>query len=393
MPSIEFLPLAVNPGNYPKSRLSMLPSKARIGWPEQAPNRLPCAFLDPQEFFVYGRYALVEALKRAGVGTGKAVLLPAYHCRTIVESALHLGADVRFYPMTPDLRPDFSVIPELVADGAVRALLLTHYFGFANALDDALRFCATHGIALIEDCAHAFYGEQDGRILGTLGQYAVASAWKFLPLRDGAVLRDNTGARTIPTLRAQSLKAEFKALLSGLEMHTRARLGKTELPVPDVEGLIGRARSIAEAGTRTAGEDEFQIDPGKVEMAGLMTSRWLVAHTEHAGVIRSRRKNYRHWLAGVRDLPGVRPLFPTLPDGTVPYAFPLLTDAAGMVFHALKLAGIPIWRWEDVAKADCLISQDYRLRLLQLPCHQDLSREEIDWMLRVLHGVLPGLLA
>ena len=124
----------------------------------------------------------------------------------------------------------------------------------------------------------------------------------------------------------------------------------------------------------------------------LATSCWMVEHAAHDQVMRRRRENYQHWLAGVQGLQGVQPLFPELPDGVVPYAFPLLTDAGGLVFHALKLAGIPIWRWEDVAKTECPVSLDFRLRLLQLPCHQDLSREEIDWMLRVLHGVVPGLL-
>lgn len=393
MPSVEFLPLAVNPSDYPKSRLSMLPSPARMAWPGLRRSPAPSAFLDSQDFFVYGRYALVEALKRAGVTPGKAVLLPAYHCRTIVESVLHLGAEVRFYPMTPDLHPDCAAMPELVADGTVCAMLLTHYFGFANALDEAQRFCAAHDIVLIEDCAHAFYGKQDGRVLGTIGQYAVASAWKFLPLRDGAMLRDNTGARPVFDLRRHPFKNEIKALLAMLELRVRASLGAPGLPKLDVTELNRRAHAIAATGARPTGVDEIQFLPSQVEMAGLATSRWLVAHTAHDQVMRLRRENYQHWLAGVADLPSVRPLFPVLPEGAVPYAFALLTDAAGLIFHALKLAGIPIWRWEDVAKTDCPISQDYRLRLLQLPCHQDLNREEIDWMLRVLHEVLPDLLA
>lgn len=393
MPSIEFLPLAVNPGNYPKSRLSMLPSLARIVWPGREATPTSCAFLDIPEFFVYGRYALVQALKRSGVSPGKVVLLPAYHCRTIVESVLHLGAEVRFYLTKPNLSPDFTVMPELVSDGKVRALLLTHYFGFPNALEEAQNFCAAHDIKLIEDCAHAFYGEQDGQVLGTFGHYSVASAWKFLPLRDGAVLRDNTLASTPVDLRPQPIKAEIKALLAMLELRARSGLGRAKLQEFEAAELVGRARTIAAASVKPAGGNDIQFNPCQVEMAGLASSRWLVAHSAHARVIRRRRENYLHWLAGVCDLPGIRPLFPVLPEGTVPYAFPLLTDTSGLLFHALKLAGIPIWRWEDVAITDCPVARDYRLRLLQLPCHQDLSREEIDWMLRVLRGVLPGLLA
>ena len=392
MPSIEFLPLAVNPSDYPKSRLSMLPSLPRIVFSGHAKRKLPSAFLECQDFFVYGRYALVEAFKRAGVVRGSAVLLPAYHCRTIVESVLYLGAEARFYPMTADLRPDFSAMQDLVADGAVRTLLLTHYFGFANALAEARQFCEKHEMALIEDCAHAFYGEHEGQVLGTGGHISVASAWKFLPLRDGAVLRDNTGMTAAMDLKRQPMEDEIKAMVSILQDGIKARLNKTALPEVDVERLNRRALEIAAAIPQRAEKEDVQFLPGLVEMAGLATSHWMVEHAAHDQVMRRRRENYQHWQAGVQGLQGVQPLFPELPDGVVPYAFPLLTDAGGLVFHALKLAGIPIWRWEDVAKTECPVSLDYRLRLLQLPCHQDLSREEIDWMLRVLHGVVPGLL-
>lgn len=370
----------------------MLPALPRIVSLGNGKQKVPSAFIDCQDFFVYGRYALVEALKRAGT-TGGAVLLPAYHCRTIVESALYLGAEVRFYPMTTDLRPDFPSMHNLVADGSARTLLLTHYFGFSNALDEARRFCEEHGMALIEDCAHAFYGEHEGRVLGTVGHFSVASAWKFLPLRDGAVLRDNTGATVEMDLLRQPMKDEIKAMVAILRDWAGATLKKPGLPEVDVALLNRRALEISAYIPERKGKEEIQFQPNLVEMAGLRTSNWMVSHTDHSQVMSRRRANYQHWLTGIRDLQGVQPLFSVLPDGVVPYAFPLLTDARGLVFHALKLAGIPIWRWEDVAKTECPISQDYRLRLLQLPCHQDLSREEIDWMLRVLHRVVPGLLA
>ncbi len=341
---------------------------------------------------MYGRYALVEALKRAGVVPGSAVLLPAYHCRTIVESVLYLGAEARFYPMTADLRPDFSAMQGLVADGAVRTLLMTHYFGFSNALADARQFCEKHEMALIEDCAHAFYGEHEGHVLGTVGHFSVASAWKFLPLRDGAVLRDNTGMTAAMDLKRQPIKDEIKTMVSILQDWLGARLNKAVLPDVDVKRLSRRALEIAVDTPQREEKEGVQFLPNRVEMAGLATSCWMIAHAAHDQVMRRRRENYQYWLAGMQGLQGVRPLFPELPDGVVPYAFPLLTDIGGLVFHALKLAGIPIWRWEDVAKTECPVSLDYRLRLLQLPCHQDLSREEIDWMLGVLHGVVPGLL-
>ena len=90
----------------------------------------------------------------------------------------------------------------------------------------------------------------------------------------------------------------------------------------------------------------------------------------------------------MRTVAGVEPLFSDLPDNVVPYAFPLLIPASGIGFHLLKLAGIPIFRWEDMAITDCAIARDYRVRLLQLTCHQELREEELDWMIRTVQKLL-----
>jgi len=44
-----------------------------------------------------------------------------------------------------------------------------------------------------------------------------------------------------------------------------------------------------------------------------------------------------------------------------------------------------------MAMTDCPVSRDYRLRLLQLPCHQGLREEELDWMLDVFRTVAPEI--
>ncbi|MGZ8246666.1 DegT/DnrJ/EryC1/StrS family aminotransferase [Methylomagnum sp.] len=342
----------------------------------------------PLSFFSFGRYALAEALRRAGVGRETAVLLPALHCRSMVEPALHLDAETRFYPVTADLRPDFAALDALAADGAVRAMLLSHYFGFTNALDEARAFCARHGIALIEDCAHAFFGEHRGQPVGTFGDYAIASAWKFFPVRDGAMLRDNSGGSAAPLGRPPAL-AELKAGAAGLAQGARRVWRRESLPPIDGEALMARARAVAarlaQAGGGRPGVPTFQ--PEGVDLAGLRLSRGLVSITATGRLVARRRANYRRWLDGVRDVPGLCPLFPDLPEGVVPYAFPVLADADGLVFHAIKLAGMPLWRWEDMAVTACPVARDYRVRLLQLPCHQAIRPDELDWMLDLVRTV------
>lgn len=388
---VTFYPMEADGANYPKAAVPPLPPASWWGWLGRKHVAAGSAFLQGGESFIQGRYALAEAMRRAGAYPGKTVLLPAFHCRAIVEPVLYLGAQPGFYPVKADLRPDFSALSSLVSESEmpVAAMVMTHYFGFPNDIDEAERFCAAHGIALIEDCAHALYGRAGERLLGTVGSYATASVWKFLPVRDGALLLDNTGGQ--PTHRSeQSLLTEVKALAAILQGWIRRIWRRRHsLPVIDASALCEQAKLIAERPMVRASESGLkEFSPKRVAMAALRSSRWLMAHAEHERVANRRRENYLQWLEGVRSVPGVKPLFPDLPEGVVPYAFPLLIDAAGMGFHRLKTAGIPFWRWEDMAVTDCAISRDYRIRVLQLPCHQELRAEELDWMIHTVQALL-----
>ena len=54
-----------------------------------------------------------------------------------------------------------------------------------------------------------------------------------------------------------------------------------------------------------------------------------------------------------KGLQGCRPLFPVFPKTVVPYMFPLWLDDAERVFFRLKRAGVPIFRWDELAVSDC----------------------------------------
>jgi hypothetical protein len=390
MSEVTFYPLEADGANYPRAAVPLLPPFSWQGWLGRKQAAAGSAFLQGGESFIQSRYALADAMRRAGVRPGTRVLLPAFHCRAIVEPVLYLGAQPCFYPARADLSPDFPALFSLAGkDGApVAAMVLTHYFGFPNALDEAERFCAGHGIALIEDCAHALYGRAGERLLGTVGSYATASVWKFLPARDGALLLDNTGG-TPSSRPAQPLLAEVKALAAILQGWRRHASRRHSMPAIDASALCEQAGLVAAQPKLQASEPGLkEFSPERAAMTSLRSSRWISAHAAHERVANRRRAHYLQWLEGMRSVPAVRPLFPHLPEGVVPYAFPLLIDAAGMGFHRLKMAGIPLWRWEDMAITDCAISRDYRLRVLQLPCHQELRAEELGWMIHTVQTLL-----
>jgi perosamine synthetase len=385
MPAVKFQPLLADAARFPRSLVPALQQPRPANWlGARAP--IASAFLDRRSLFFRGsRYALLEAFCRCGVGPGVKVLVPALHCRTMVDPLVRLHADVVFYDVAKNLSPEVASL-ERECSGA-RAMVLTHYFGFPNDLSFASKFCSDRNIALIEDCAHAFYGEHEGVVLGETGRYATASAWKFLPCEDGAVLRDNT---SIPggSLRSPTLLEEVSGLVRFAGAAGRALRGRPA-PVSAASKHIEAARRLDPQPRPSKTEDS--VVERDVGVAGLGLSRWIVRSSRHSRVAALRRQNYARWLQGVTGVAGATPLFPELPPSVVPYAFPLLLDRAEPAFSAIKMAGVPLWRWEDSAETNCPVAVAYRERLIQFPLHQELRDSELTWMIAAVTDILREL--
>lgn len=342
-----------------------------------------------------GRYALKEAYRRSGVGPAKALLAPSYHCRSMLDPAVALGARVALYPVQPDLSPDLHALPAIVeaVGEPVGAMVLSHYFGFPQDLQAAAAFCASRNIALVEDCSHVFIGNDPSAAgatarIGTTGRYAVASPYKFFPSNDGGLLWSNGVAMDAPAARSPGFVAEIKGAAELLRQLLKRR-PTLEVARIDDEIALAERRSDTPPSERTDAEatPSALYDPGEEELASLTSSRWIVRRTDLAQVAARRRGNYLRWLEAMSGLSGCRPLYRELPEGCVPYMFPLRIERPHDDFFVLKRLGMPIWRWDEMAASGCEVARRYRLNLLHLPCHQALSSNEMQWMTTVVAKV------
>lgn len=380
------------PCGFPAPRVRVLPS-LRV-----ASLRLRANRVEPQaRWFRRGRYALAAACRLAGVGRDGSLLAPAYHCRTMLDPAIALGAPVLLYRLQPDLAPDIESIDEQMRSAAVpvKALLVPHYFGFRQALGDLVALCRQHGAQLIEDCSHALagLGAGDGeRVpLGATGDYAIASPYKFLPTPDGGLLwsasRHLHGARAAMPRAAEQLRAVVDAAV--------AVVGRAPLPsVADLPRELGRLRSAPAPAAREWVEVEEHpsaLYASPLEGSScLAATRWIARHADLDRVAARRRRHFRRWLAAMEGVPACRPLFADLPEDCVPYMFPLLIDRPQTDFALLKRLGVPIWRWDEMATSTCAVALRYRQQLLHLPCHQELADAEVDWMAAAVAAVCGG---
>jgi dTDP-4-amino-4,6-dideoxygalactose transaminase len=156
--------------------------------------------------------ALHLALLGAGVGPGDEVIVPSFTFVATVATVIQAGAT----PIFGDIggQHDLCMDPEHVATligPRTKAVLPVHYGGYAAAPDRFAALCEEHGLALLEDCAHAPFSSLEGRALGTFG---LAGAYSFFPnkvlgIGEGGALctDDDELAKTARLLRSQGMTA------------------------------------------------------------------------------------------------------------------------------------------------------------------------------------------
>jgi dTDP-4-amino-4,6-dideoxygalactose transaminase len=352
-------------------------------------------------FVTSGRVAIALALRAHGIGLGDRVLLPAYHCTSMVEPVAWTGATPVFYRMHPDTRPDLDDIASKCSAGA-RALIVTHYFGFTQDMLKFRSLCDKHGLLLIEDCAHAFFGSVGNHAVGALGDYAIASAMKFFPLYDGGVLVSSRHSLAGIDLHANTFRFEMKSALNILEHAVQyGRLRPFAMPLRTLmrakdavwSSLKRRSPDAHVATAPIAADGAYEFDPSWLDKRMTRASRVVLSASARLRIVERRRENYNHLLAELGSLRGATPLFPQLPTHVVPYVFPLRMEAPEHVFPLLKQGGVPILRfgeylWSGVDAQVCAVTADLSRRVFQFPCHQELRQHELDWIIARVRAAL-----
>ncbi len=387
-PALKFLRFDPSPCAYPKPRVSLLPNAPILPSPLIRRSRASEHRQTARHFrhFTRGRYALGEAYQLVGLDPRGVLLAPAYHCVTMLDPALALGARIHLYPLKADLSPDHVALDELLSRirEPVKALLATHYFGLTQDFSRLREWCEDRQIALIEDCSHVLFTEDFCPAgSGIHGRFVISSPYKFFPCDDGGLLyaADAHLLDTADTGPA-TLVEEFRGI-----KHVMERSRDTRPAAGDI-ALIDSRLDLMSANPAVFGNDEIiersapssLFAGGAVAKASLRSSRFVVAHSSVDEIIQRRRENYQHWVQATADVPNCQALFPVLPADCAPYMFPLHIDHPDPHFHWLKHLGVPIWRWDEMADSSCGIARDFRLHLLHLPCHQALTNGQMDWL-------------
>lgn len=120
-------------------------------------------------FMANGTTTLECALAALGIGPGDEVIVPSWTWMATGMAPVYLGAT----PVFVDGERDTFCMDPAAFEAAItprtKAVIPVHLFGSMADLDKICAIAEKHGIAVIEDCAHAHGGKWNGKGVGSFG--------------------------------------------------------------------------------------------------------------------------------------------------------------------------------------------------------------------------------
>ncbi|MDJ0276773.1 DegT/DnrJ/EryC1/StrS family aminotransferase [Sphingomonas sp. 2R-10] len=144
-----------------------------------------------------GTGALHVAFLVCGVSPGDEVITTAMTAEPTNTTILQIGARPVFADVEPDTGNLAPAAVERAITPATKAICVVHYAGYPADMTALRAIADRHGIALIEDCAHALGARIAGVPVGTIGDAAIFSfqAIKHMTSVDGGMLALRDPAR------------------------------------------------------------------------------------------------------------------------------------------------------------------------------------------------------
>lgn len=128
-----------------------------------------------------GTDALALSLRGLGIGNGDEVITTALTASGTAQAILHCGATPRFVDIDPASWCIDPVAVEAGITARTAAIIPVHLFGYPADMSRLMKIAERHGLAVIEDCAHAHGAMLDDQMLGSFGH---AAAFSFYPTKN-----------------------------------------------------------------------------------------------------------------------------------------------------------------------------------------------------------------
>ena len=347
-----------------------------------------------------GRYAFYEALALLGCMTDDEVLLPSYHCLSMVEPVVRYGCKVSFYKIRGNLQTTVNDIQDAITTDT-KAVFLVHYFGlFQKKIEEIKDYLLSKDIFLIEDCAHVIPLRHQKA--GTIGDISIFAPRKFLPLIDGAFLRINNPKITkSPILKNLPLLRELKVVKNTFEQHLSAyNYERLKYYYFKIDKNINNSRKLLKPPPiqnhtrRRVSTIPVEFDMNLTNCRCSCLARYVLRRANFEAIYEKRKRAFKYFYDELYIGHGLKPpAFLNSGGSECVFGFPILSENKRNVIRELKQRNIQTFTFgeelhEHVVRQGNLVDERLSSQLFFMPIHQDLDLDELRYISRNLKEIL-----
>ena len=352
-------------------------------------------FTDRDIIFTYqARFAISLICQLLYIGSGDEVIVPAYNCGAEIDPFVWAGAKAVFYRVDNSAKIDVEDIFRRVTP-STRIIHVTHFFGWPQGIGKLGEWCKKRGIFLVEDCAQSLFSKGPNNTIGLIGDAAIYSFAKSLPVPDGGTLvfKKNIWNKSKkdrpPRLRnifrnsLPLLKKWFMQKNKFWQHHelTRKLLTKSWLKNPKGQSHEFRPEMLK----------SNYFDEEKIDWSMSRISKGVLSTANPEKIVEKRRSNYQYLYNALFNVPTFNSLFDGLPDNVCPLSFPFLVKDRNRWYRALSDKGIlvlgwpgyyPGFDWNEFPEA-CNLKDN----LMTLPVHQNLDTFHMEHIVKSVKSI------
>ncbi|MBN2521241.1 MAG: DegT/DnrJ/EryC1/StrS aminotransferase family protein [Bacteroidales bacterium] len=347
-----------------------------------------------------GRYAFHKALNCLNIKSNDEVLLPSYHCLSMVEPVLCYGCKINFYRIRKDLITTVEDIKDKITD-ETKVIFIVHYFGlFQKETKKIKDFLTSKNIFCIEDCAHIVPFIDDKA--GSIGDISIFSPRKFLPIIDGAFLRINNSEISMPNkLKKLSLLKELKIIKNAFEQQlNNSRCNCIRNCYFSIYKKLNKAFSISTDIQMEAKESEkrnsfVEFDMNLLNAQYSIFSSILLKYSDFKGIYRKRIQAFKFLYSEIYDNIDIKPPeFITSEKSTCVLGFPILINNKKDFIRELKIKKISHFTfgeklYQHLCKKNYIMPDDQLSnQLLFIPMHEDLDDKKLRYIAQNIKQIL-----
>jgi len=308
-------------------------------------------------------HALEMAAILLNITEGDEVIVPSFTFVSTANAFALRGATIRFCDIRPDtLNMDVDSAASLI-NPRTKAIVPVHYAGVGCDMERLAALAARHGVAIVEDAAHALMGKYQGKHLGSIGGLASLSFHEtknFSCGEGGALLINDEHFTERAEIIREKGTDRAKFFRGQVDKYTWVDIGSSFLPSDILAALL-----FAQLQAR----DQIQNDRrGVWDYYHTHLRQWAKQHGVRQPIIPDDCEHPAHLY------------YLLLPSLATRQALIAHLKQRGIyaVFHYVPLHTSPMGRTFGGQPGDCPVTERVSDCLLRLPLFKDLTPQDLE---------------